>query len=363
MYDDINYPIFKDQDKKLKSLIYSKMPKYLELCEPYEIDKSRFMDQVEKEYKMITESGLSGLYYCLGIAFEPVKSIDIIAYGASGGAVIPNILNLTGAGVKRRLEGIFLAPQRYYPELFYGLNDARLVPNPSCIRLSNDSYLKIIRRICDVLDESENWKDKTNWRELRDIFVQRSMGLMFSSMNTYEEFEKSEQQSAFPVEMIPLDDPDTLKVFCDGSINEPGDTVRIRMVDEGLKKVLMRVQPSTVEDISYAIGLCIVNNIIPECSPTEDTINSIEIEPSDSPKRMEVFRERYLKESIVSNDPDEFNRLRKECIKLQRFPRVHVDSIAMKYYQLAYYQVHYPKLRIMNPAHNTTDDSRVQRWI
>lgn len=357
MEENIKYPIYKDQDKMLRSLVYSKMNNYLEKCKSAGIDQSRFIDQVDKEYQLIVDSNLSGLYYSLGIAFESIKAKDMIAYGASNGAVVPIILNLTGLDSEKRIIGIFESPQKYYPELFYGIAKARLSSNPSCIRLSSDAYREVLKKLRFVLKESENWNIGLDLEKLDDVFTQRSMGLMLSKMNSFEEFGRYEQDSVFPVEMIPMDDPDTMKVFCDGSINVRGDNVNINMVDEGLKKILMRVQPSTVEDISYAIGLCIVNNIIPEFIPTDDDINSVKIEPEGSPERQEVFRETKLKKAINKNDPNMFSKERKKCLKSQIFSKAHIDCIAMKYYLLAY-QVHYPKLRIFNPAHRKSDASR-----
>lgn len=359
MYEDVNYPVFKDQEKMLRLLVDKKANDYLEICDSLGIDKDIFLNQIEKEYQLIVDSDLSGLYYLLGVAFESVKPINIISYGSSGGAVIPIILNLTGVGINRKLKNIFGTPQKYYPELFYGLNETRLSCNPSNIRLSSDSYSLVLNNIRNILSESENWADKIDKCDLSDVFVQRSMGLMLSRMNFFESYDEYEQTSELSVEKIPLDDPETMKVFCDGSINNSGDSVRIKMVDEGLKRVIMKVQPSTVEDISYAIGLCIVNNIIPECKPTDKDIDAINIEPATSPERMELFREYLLRDSIINNDSDEFAKVRKECIRQQKFPKVHVDGIAFKYYAMAYYQVHYPKLRVGNPAHKTTDDSRV----
>lgn len=325
---NVDFPRFNGQEELLFSMIEEKTPSFIrDYCDE-SIPESVIIEQIKKEYQCIVNSGTAGIYYLLTEVFdeEAVDRSEIIAYGTSGGAVIPNLLGLTGVGVEKRIRGIFSSQPKYYPELYYGLGDATLDANPSNIRISCKRFYEVILKIGHLLKESENYRD-INPITMFEHEVLSGMGIYLSN---YYEIMVSDLETilGYKNRCIPSYDSETMDLFYYGSYNN-FDTydddftfkVQIPFINEKMKHMICNIHPKSLDEISKAVSMSLM---------TEDFyLGNI------------YFREEILSKAIDNGNSDLFNELRKECIRKQIFPRVHIDSIVETCWRMAYYQVHF----------------------
>ena len=322
------YPKFSNECSLLYELILEKMTMFLDKYVPVNIARTRVIDQINKEFKYIVDSGIAGLYYLITKTFDDayVDRTEIITYGSSSGAVIPNLLELTGVGVGKRIRGIFAEQPIYFPELFYGLKPGQLEPNPCNIRISEKAYHRVIRSIYELLKESENYSD-ISLRDLYDRNILTGMGLYISAN---DELMLSDLESliGYRHSCIPTYDKETMDIFYYGAYNS-FDTydddfsfkVQIPIIDWRLSRKISEAGPLSLEDISKAISAVVMKN--------------------DYYLGNAYFREEYLYDCIKNSDIEMFEELRDLCIEEQIFPRVHIDSLVEICWQMAYYQVHF----------------------
>ncbi len=322
----INYPRFKNQNELLWTLIEEKTTEFIRRCGDDSIPDNSILDQIKKEFKYIVKTDTAGLFYLLTKAFddELVDRSEIIAYGTSGGAVIPNLLGLTGVGVEKRIRGIFAKTPKYYPELFYGLNNALLDPNPSNIRMTFESYCGVMERIADLLGFSENYTKTDPLTLIKNRAT--DMGIYLSYV---EDLMVTDLQSVtmYKNSCIPTYDAKTMDLFYYGFYNqdqtkeENASIYKIPYITDGAKAKIIEICPLSLDDISKAISMTIIS---------EDYADS-----------GIYYREQVLENCIKDGREKDFLKLRKECLKKQIFPRVHIDSIVEACWRIAYYEVHF----------------------
>lgn len=328
MTNNVEYPRFKNQNELLWTLIEEKTTDFIKRYGDDSIPDNRILDQIKKEFKYIVKTDTAGLFYLLTKAFddELVDRSEIIAYGTSGGAVIPNLLGLTGVGVEKRIRGIFAKTPKYYPELFYGLNNALLDPNPSNIRMTFESYCGVMERIADLLGFSENYTKTNPLTLIKNRATDMGMYLSYVDDLMVTDLESV---TMYKNRCIPSNDVKTMDLFYRGYYNQESNDVddssiyKIPFITEDAKTKIIEICPLSLDDISKAISMTII---------TEDYANS-----------GIYYREQVLENCIRDGKEDEFLKLRIECIKKQIFPRVHIDSIVEACWRIAYYEVHFPE--------------------
>lgn len=320
------YPRFKNQNELLWNLIEERTTDFLKRYGDDSIPDNIILDQITKEFKYIIKTDTAGLFYIITKAFdeEQVDRSEIIAYGTSGGAVIPNLLGLTGVGAEKRMRVIFAKSPKYYPELFYGFNNALLDPNPSNIRMTLDSYCRVMERIAELLVSSENYSRIDPIILIKNRAI--DMGIYLSYVDDIM-VSDLESVSTFKNRCIPAEDTETMNVFCSGNYNLNSDDTdisvryRIPYISEEAKAMICEICPLTQDDISKAISITIESEKYSDCGI--------------------YYREQVLANCIQKGMSDDFIKLQKECIREQIFPRVHIDSIVEACWRIAYYQVHF----------------------
>ena len=321
------YPRFKNQDELLWYLIEEKIDHFIEKYVDDSIPDNIIRDQITKEFNLIVKTGTAGLYYLVTKAFDEefIDYSEVIAYGTSGGAVIPNLLWLTGVGVEKRIRGIFAESPKYYPELFYGFNNALLDPNPTNLRMTYGSYCGVMRWIADILGSSENYSKVDSLHLIRK--GAKDMGIYLSCSDELM-VRDLEIAANFKNRFIPPYDPDTMDVFYyryyNQDLNDEEECTsiyKIPYISEEAKHKISEACPLSLDDISRAISMTLVNKDYAEAGI--------------------YYREQVLENCIKEGREDDFLRLTEECIREQIFPRVHIDSIVEACWRIAYYQVHF----------------------
>ena len=321
------YPRFKNQNELLWNLIEERTTDFLKRYGDDSISDNIILDQITKEFKYIIKTDTAGLFYIITKAFdeELVDRSEIIAFGTSGGAVIPNLLGLTGVGAEKRMRGIFAKSPKYYPELFYGFNNALLDPNPSNIRMTFDSYCGVMERIAELLGSSENYSKIDPLILIKNRATDMGIYLSYVDDLMVSDFESV---TAFKNRCIPSYDADTMDVFYYRYYNQDPDdeeestsNYKIPYITDEAKYKISEVCPLSLDDISKAISMTLVK---------KDYIDA-----------GIYFREQVLENCIRDGREDDFMKLKKECIREQIFPRVHIDSIVEACWRIAYYQVHF----------------------
>lgn len=369
----ISYPQFADQDILLWNQIEEKIPEYVEKCKQIGISEKRLRDQIDKEFKMLASSEVVGLYYLLVKAFDAayVDRGEFVAFGDSNGAVIPNILGLTGVEELRRLKGILSDNPIYYPELFYGLKDEPCDANPSSIRMMHEVFYDVLFEMNSIIKTSQNYNNLEGLA-LYNYELRKKMGIYLSELDGMI-IGDYERRTSFKNKCIPDVDEMTMKVFSSGEYNgdynilynllrdkeftqsyasvpeekvfsesfvayagrspmgfmfnkewyTPYYFIDVPFIDDDRRKLIKSIKPTSLNDLSYAAA------------------KSSIIELEDEKK---VYREQYLEESIKNNDPVEYKRIRKDCLTNQVFSRVHTDTLMINNWRIVYYQVHYDEI-------------------
>ena len=347
LQQSMNYPFFINTDVLLWDLIEERLWEIEKMCEANGISKNKLEEQVHLEYSYIVGGYTSPLYYLLGRAVDDagIRRSEIETFGSSSGAVIPNILGLTGVGVVDRLKKILGEKREYYPELFYGMKGSNKYSNPTNIRFGKSAYVRVIEAMKNVLQKAYNIAPNLR---VDDFKTQRAMGLYISELEPHRTLSLYEEKTGVRAEDIPMDDELTMELFRCNELEIDGVVVKNPIRNDGANELISKIQPKNIEDIAFAMGLyyCTRYGFPDKERSYMDWRMSEDLGISrETGERIRVFREQMCPELLEKKSIADFERQMKLFVLWQVFPKVHIDSMIQVFYRAAYYRVHFPECR------------------